>query len=100
MTYVLRDPAQVMTSLSFTDDIGLCGSFTYSLSNIGGTPYDWSIFTLNTVTPTIQIYSTNPVHITTFNLVLTGTLGPWGSASVTVTFIVLPSCYDSLITVD
>ena len=100
MGYVVRDPAATMTSLTFTEDIGLCGAFTYSLTYTGGSPYDPSLFTFDPITPAIQVYTLNSGHIGSYSLDLIGTLGPWGSQSVTVTFVVSPSCYDSIIGVD
>ena len=87
-----------MVSLAFTDSLGLCGPFTYTLTKSDNSPVDTSIFTLNAAVPSIQIYSTNVIHIGTHNLKLTGTLGTWGVSSVFLVFTVAPSCWDSIIT--
>ena len=89
-----------MTSLTFIEDLGVCGSFTYTLNNQGGGAYDTGLFTFDSSTPTISVYTTDPGKVNTYNLDLTGTLGLWGSQTITLTFIIDPSCWDSLITVD
>ena len=89
-----------MTSLTFTENLGLCGTFTYSLTNTGGSPYDTTLFTFNSGVPSIDVFTMNRGRIGSYSLTLTGTLGPWGSASVILTFTINPSCFDSVIGVD
>ena len=55
LEYRIKTPAITITSLTFTDSIGICGSMTYSLKNEDNTVYDSSIFTFNPLTPTITV---------------------------------------------
>ena len=79
MSYPIKNPSLVVTSLTYTDNLGVCGPFTYNLSNADNTAYDTSVFTFDGTTPKITIYSTLVSKINTYNLKLTGTLGSWGS---------------------
>ena len=96
----MKDPALSVTSLAYSDDLGLCGPFTYTLTLQGGGAYDATLFTFDNTIPQIDIYSTNNAHINTYTLELTGTLGTWGSATTLISVTVLPSCWDSLLTPD
>jgi hypothetical protein len=42
-------------------------------------PFDSAVFTFNSITPSISVYTTDAGKIGTYNLILTGTLGVWGS---------------------
>lgn len=79
MGYIVNDPMQTMTSLTFTENRGVCGSFTYTIQMQGGGAINTSIFTFNSAVPSIDVVSHSNADINTYNLELTGTLGPWGS---------------------
>ena len=55
LEYREKNPAITLTSLTFTDSIGTCGTITYSLLNSDNTLIDSSIFTLDPLTPKITI---------------------------------------------
>ena len=69
----------LINGLSFTENIGLCGAFTYTCTDSIGNPIDTSIFTFNSATPSISVQTNLLSNAGTYNLKVIGTLGTWGS---------------------
>jgi hypothetical protein len=84
ISYIEKDASTLITSLAFSENIGTCGSFTYTLTDSLLSPYDSTVFTFNAITPTINVYTTDSLKIGIYNLIVTGTLGSWGSSTTTV----------------
>ena len=64
--------------------MGICGSFSYSLLNDDSTPYDSNVFYLDTSTAIITVNTNNDNKNKTYNMVLSGKLGTWKSASISL----------------
>lgn len=98
MTYHDKDPSTLITSLTYTDSLNVCGSFTYSLSNSNDTPYDATIFTFDPLTPSITLYSNDISKIGIYNLKLKGDLDSWAQSSTNLQITIEKSCKDAIIT--
>ena len=84
--------------MSFTEDRGVCGAFTYALTNQDDSPYDSTIFTFDPLVPSISIFTTDPSDIKDYYLKLTGTLTTWGSDSTILTIKIVKGCTLTTIT--
>jgi hypothetical protein len=100
ITYFTKDSAVSITSLEFTENLGTCGVFTYSITNSDLTAVDTTVFSLNTSTADIVLSTIDPTKVGSYLLILTGTLGSWGSATTTISVTINLCCYDNTITPD
>ena len=51
VAYAINTSALVISSLTYTENLGVCGIFTYSLINQDGTAYDTSVYTFDALVP-------------------------------------------------
>ena len=47
MTYPVKNPELDIINIDFSDDLGICGNFTYTLTNSDDSAFDTSIFTFD-----------------------------------------------------
>lgn len=86
--YMSKEPALLLNGFTFTPNIATCGSFSFSLANLGGGAYDSSIFTFDSSIPSISVYSTNIAQLGIYNLELTATLAPWKTEVIQITIAI------------
>ena len=100
VTYREKDPALLINGFSFTENIGLCGAFTYTCTTNLGNPINTAIFTFNSATPSISLQTNLLSDVGLHYLKVIGTLGPWGSAEIQVTVDIQIGCADTTIAPD
>lgn len=97
-TYQVTDPALTFTFNDWASSVTLCGAFSYSSTFSDNTALNSAFISLNSATKTFTVSTSNPAHISSYSIKVSGTLADGATSSTTFTLNIVNPCASAAIT--